>query len=61
MKTKLCPNCVLPSHVLLDVKLNSEHDNSKNGSNYVCNTCVIMSKGLTCHCEDGLNFTIRQT
>ena len=46
MKTKLCPNCVLPSHVLLDVKLNSEHDNSKNGSNYVCNTCVIMSKGL---------------
>ena len=21
MKTKLCPNCVLPSHVLLDVKL----------------------------------------
>lgn len=46
IKTKLFHNCELPSHVLLDLKLKNEHDNSKNGSSYVCNTHVIMGKGL---------------
>lgn len=46
MKIKLCFNCVLLLYVLFNAKLNSEYDNSKNGFNYVCNICVIMSKGL---------------